>query len=301
MHVLPLRRDVAFAYRTSLLIALLMVVVSAGDLAWWSTGLGGLDRVRALGVTASVAGVLVPGFLAQDMLGLVVGLPILVGALWLARRGSLMGLLPWPGVLFSIAYSYTHDLVGAPFSALFLGYVAIVALGAWTAIGLVAGIDADAVRRRLGGSVRPRLVGGLLVVLALLTAGQDGGGAVASALASGEAVDPHGRAVWIADLALVVPAMLVVGALLWRGSSVGYVAAAGLLLSFGLASVAIAAMMLLQPVLTGAAIDGATVMGLLVFGAVALAPLILFARAAAGGGLAVEPWVSRVTTAEARS
>jgi len=36
--------------------------------------------------------------------------------------------------------------------------------------------------------------------------------------------------------------------------------------------------MALQPWLTDASIDGATVVGLLIFGAVSLAPLLLFAR-----------------------
>ena len=159
MDTLPLKRDLTLAYRTSLLIALLMVVVSVGGLAWGSTSLYGVDQNRALGVSASTAGVLVPGFLVQDVFNLAVGLPILVGVLWLARRGSLIGLLLWPGALFYLAYTYVHYLVGAPFSALFLGYVAVVALSAYTTIGLVASIDCDTVRQRLSGAVRPRLVG----------------------------------------------------------------------------------------------------------------------------------------------
>lgn len=85
---------------------------------------------------------------------------ISVVALDRARRGSLIGLLLWPGALFYLAYTYVHYLVGAPFSALFLGYVAIVALSAYTTIGLVASIDRDTARQRLSGAVRPRLVGG---------------------------------------------------------------------------------------------------------------------------------------------
>ena len=52
--------------------------------------------------------------------------------------------------------------------------------------------------------------------LALLTVGQDAGGAVATALAGGAPIDPLARGVWIADLTLGVPAMLIVGGLLWR-------------------------------------------------------------------------------------
>jgi len=301
MDTLPLKRDLTVAYRISLLIALLMVVVSVGGLAWGSTSLYGVDQNRALGVSASTAGVLVPGFLVQDVFNLAVGLPILVGVLWLARRGSLIGLLLWPGALFYLAYTYVHYLVGAPFSTLFLGYVAIVALSAYTTIGLVASIDGDAARQRLTGAVRPRLVGGLLVSLALLTVGQDAGGAVATALAGGAPIDPLARGAWIADLTLGVPAMLIVGGLLWRRASLGYVAAAGLLLSFGMTSVVIAAMIALQPVLTGAPIDGSMVMGLLIFGAVSLTPLLLFARGTATGPVRAEPRAQRAGSAAART
>jgi hypothetical protein len=83
--------------------------------------------------------------------------------------------------------------------------------------------------------------------------------------------------------------MLIVGGLLWRRASLGYVAAAGLLLSFGMTSVVIAAMIALQPVLTGAPIDGATDMGLLIFGAVSLAPLLLFVRSTATRPVRAEP------------
>jgi hypothetical protein len=276
MDTLPLERDLTLAYRTSLLVALLTVVVSAAGLAWGTT-LYGVDPNHALRVSASTAGVLVPGFLVQDIFNLVVGVPILVGVLWLARRGSLIGLLLWPGALFCLAYTYLHDLVGAPFGALFLGYVAIVALSAYTTIGLVASIDSHTVQRRLTGAVPPRIVGGLLVGLALLTVGQDAGGVVATALAGGTPINPLARGVWVADLTLCVPTMLIVGGLLWRRAALGYVAAAGLLLSFGTTSIVIAAMLALQPALTGAPIEGTTVTGLLMFGAVSLAPLPLFA------------------------
>jgi hypothetical protein len=273
-----------------------VVIVSAAGLASGSS----VDQNRALGVSTSTAGVLVPGFLAQDLFNLVVGVPMLVGALWLARRGTFFGLLLWPGALFYLVYTYVHYLVGAPFSALFLGYVAIVVLSAYTTMGLVAAIDSDGARQRLAG-VRPRLVGSVLVGLALLTLGQDATGAVTTALAGGGPIDPVARGVWIADLTLAVPAMLIVGGLLWRRVSLGYVAAAGLLLSFGMTSVVIAAMMAIQPWLTQASTDAATVVGLLIFGAVSLAPILLFAGRADTRLVGAEPEAQGAGSAAART
>ena len=117
-----------------------------------------------------------------DAANLILGLPVLLGAMWLARRGSLFGLLLWPGALFYALYAYALYLVGAPFDALFFGYVALVTLSAWTLIYIVASIDGEEVRRRLAAAPA-RSVGGALVVIAVLAyAGLTG--AVISALGS---------------------------------------------------------------------------------------------------------------------
>jgi len=280
MNTLPIKRDLTFAYRGSLIVAILMAVVSAAGLVFGSTGLYGPDPKRAIGVTEAEAGLLVPGFLAQDAYNLVVGLPILLGSLWLARRGSLIGLLLWPGALFYMLYTYALYLVGAPFSVLFLPYVALVALSAYTTIGIVASIDGEQVRQRLAGIVPARTIGGILIGLAILTLAQDATGAVVTALASGAPFDPLARHVWIVDLAVEVPAVLIGGVLLWRHKSLGYVAGAGLLLQFGLTPTGLAAIIALQPVLTAEPLDAGTIVGLLIFSVVCFATLAFFVRGA---------------------
>lgn len=63
--------------------------------------------------------------------------------MWLARRGSLIGLLLWPGTLFYVLYGYAFYLIGVPFNALFLLYVALVTVSTYTMIGLLASIDGE--------------------------------------------------------------------------------------------------------------------------------------------------------------
>src|SRR6202165_4412341 len=279
---LPIKHDDALAYLSSLVVAFLIAVVSLTGLIFGSAALYGVDPKVATGVTSSTAGLLVPGFLAQDVFNLVVALPILLGSLWLARRGSLIGLLLWPGTLFYLLYTYAHYLIGAPFNPMFLAYVALVALAAFTAIGLTASIDGEQVRRRFAGGVPARIVGGILVGLALLTVAQDGGGSL-SALASGTHVDPGAHSIWIVDLTVEVPAMLLGGVLLWRRQALGYVVAAGLLLQFGLTPLGLAAIMATHAVLTATRIESGTIAGVLVFSAIAFAPLVYFVRAAGVG------------------
>jgi len=286
---LPVKRDLTLAYALSLVVALVMAGGSAAGFVLGSAGLYGVDPKLALGVAPSTAGVLVPGFLAQDAINLVLGLPILLGSLWFARRGSLIGLLLWPGALFYVLYTYALYLIGAPFNTLFLPYVALVAVSAYTTIGIVVSIDGEQVRRRLAGVVPARTVGGILVGLAFLTLAQDAGGAVVTALAGGAPIDPVAHRVWIVDLAVEVPAMLVGGVLLWRRETLGYVAGAGLLLQFGLTPTGLAAIMALQPFLTAEPFDAGTIVGLLIFSAVCFATLTFFVRGAVERQRAAQP------------
>lgn len=277
----PITRDLALVFACSMLISALMAVLSVAGLLLGPTGLYGVDAKIAAGVATGPAGVLVPGFVAQDAVNLAAGLPILLGSLWLTRKGSLVGLLLLPGVLFNVLYVYIHYVVGAPLSVLLLAYVALTALSALTLSVLVARIDRDRVRHQLLGRVPARTIGGLLIGLASVTAAQDAGGAFETVVAGSLHVSGAQR-VWIADLAIVVPTMLVAGVLLWRRATLGYLVAPGLLLSFCVFSAELAVMLALQPQLSGSPIDVGTIAGLLVFAAAALIPLAFVVRAARG-------------------
>jgi hypothetical protein len=234
------------------------------------------------------AGLLVPGFLALDAYNLVVGVPILLVMLWLAYRGSLIGLLLWPGALFYMVYTYALYLVGTPFNVLFLAYVALVAVSAFTMIGIVANIDGEQVRQRLG-AVPARTVGAILVGLAILTLVQDASGALITALAGRAPLDPLARHVWIADLTLEVPAMLLGGVLLWQHKTLGYVVGAGLLLQFGLTPTGLAAILAFQPIVTASPLNVGIIVGLLIFSLVCFASLAYFVRGAVQSQRPVAP------------
>lgn len=281
---LPIKRDLTLAYRLSLAVAALMAVASAAGIVLGLGGLYGPDPTRALGVTEAEAGLLLPGLLGQDLFNLILGAPLLLGSMWLARRGSLVGLLLWPGMLFYALYWYVLYMVGAPFGVLFLLYVPLVTLSAYATVALLASVDGEAVRRRLAGVVPARIIGGILVVLALLTFGQDATGALVTALAGDAPVDSVARHVWISDLALQAPAVLTVGVLLWLRRPLGYATGAGLLFQYGLSAVGFVFSMALAAVLTGSAFDIATSVVLLVFGAVCFVPLVFFLRGARASG-----------------
>ena len=271
MVALPIKRDLTLAYIMSGIVALIMSVASVAGLLYGS-------HIYPASQVSSNTG--------TDALNLVVGLPILLGSMWFARRGSLIGLLCWPGALFYILYVYTFYVLGVPFNALFLPYVVLVTLSAYTTIGLVASIDGEAVRLRFSGGVPARTTGGLFILIAILFIAVDVF-LIVTALASRAPVDATTRVSWIADFTVQLPALLVVGVLLWRREAFGYVAAPGLLLQAGVANAGFALVLVLQAIFAAAPLNAPFVALVFVIGAISFILLAFFVRGAARAQLFV--------------
>jgi flavodoxin len=267
---LPMKRDLNPAYISSLVMALGIAFVSVAGLVW-----------RAESLYADSQLVLISG--GADAANLVLPLPILLGAMWLARRDSLIGLLLWAGVLFYTLYAYVPYLVGAPFSVLFFVYAGLVTLSAFTVIGILASIDAEDVRQRLAGAPA-RGVGAALVVIGL--AAYAGLTATAVGALGDPAREAGTRPLAVADWALGTPVLLLGGALLWLRVPLGYVAATGLLLVSALGGVVFALAAVLDNLLSHPQTELAVIAVHLVISAVSLALLAWFVRGATGGAVA---------------
>lgn len=90
-------RDLTLAYRFSLVIALLMAGASLAG-ALYQGSLYPNDELRR-------------SFVPNDVANLFIGLPILLGSVWLTRRGALLGLLLWPGSLLYVVYNYIAKVI----------------------------------------------------------------------------------------------------------------------------------------------------------------------------------------------
>ena len=260
---LPVVRGLTLAYASSLIIALLMAI----------TSVAGLLSGPSLYPTEEMLLFNLP----TDLFTLVVGLPILLGSMWLARRNKLLGLLCWPGALLYVLYIHIAYAISVPFNVLFLAYVALVALSAYTTIGLVASIDAEAVRQRLAGFVPERLAGGILFGLAILFSLMS----LAQIITALTSLTPDyllAYPVWIADFAVVAPAWLIGGLLLWQRKALGYVAGAGLLLVGSMLFVGIIFVMAFPAVYTASPVDLTGIIFVLVMGLICFVPFALFVR-----------------------
>ena len=260
---LPVTRDLTLIHWISLLIALLAAAVSVV----------GIVSATSLYRTEEMLLLKVP----TDLFTLIIAVPVLLFAIWLARRGSLLGLLCWPAPLLYMLYIYLANAIGVPLGVLFLPYVAIAALNTYTLIGLVACIDAGAVGQRLAGTVPARAAGAILVVLAILFTLMNLA-YVITALTSPAPGHPLEMPVWIADFVVLAPAWILGGILLWRRRALGYVAGAGLLLVGCMLFLGAMISLIYTTLYTGSPLDLAGVAIMLVSSLICVVPFALFAR-----------------------
>jgi hypothetical protein len=262
---LPITRSLTLAYAISLLTAALMAIAS----------LAGLLYPTAVYPTDE----LLQSFVPNDVVNLLIGLPILLGSLWLARRGRLVGLLLWPGALFYVFYTYVVYVLSMPLNLPFLLHLALVTSSAYAMIGLVAGVDGQAVRQRLTGVVPERAGGGVLAGLGVLIFARVVG-VLVGALISQAPVAAVELALHVSDF-MLAPAWVIGGVLLWRREPLGYVAGLGLLFQASTLFIGLIVVLILQPFITAAPFALIDVLLVFVMGLVCFIPLALFVRGAA--------------------
>jgi hypothetical protein len=259
---LPIKRRLSLAYASSLAIAALMTLASIAGILYQST----------IYPTEELLESAVP----TDVANLCIGLPCLLGSMWLARQGNLAGLLFWPGVLFYAFYTYAVYIMCMPLNGVLLLHLTLVTLSACTIIGLIASIDGEAVRRRLRGHVREGLAGAILTLLGVAFLLQAVGSMI-SALLSQAPVGQEELALHIAD-ALCAPALVLGGVLLYRREALGYVTGLGLLFQTSMLFVGLILFLIVQPLLTTAPLAWVDVVVVAVLGLICFVPFGLFLR-----------------------
>jgi hypothetical protein len=260
---LPIMRNIALVYAFSFVIALLMAGVSVAGLLYQSS----------LYLTKELR----RSFVSNDVVNLFIGLPILLGSLWLTRRGRLIGLLFWPGALFYVTYNYIAYAAAVPLTEQFVVYLALVVLSVYTIFTLLSQIDSAAIQGRLTGAVPERLAGGVLVGFGVLFFLR-GIGQVVSALTGQAMLARPDLAVLVADL-LTTPAWVAGRLLLWRRQALGYVTSAGLLFQTSMLFIGLLIFFVLQPFLTATSFPLVDFVVVFAIGLVCFIPFSLFVRA----------------------
>ena len=233
---LPLKHNLKPATVISVIVALSMTVLSVASLLF-PDSLYTTEELRQ-------------AYLANDAVNLLIGLPILLGTVWLTRRGKLIGLLCWPGALLYTFYNYIAYVFGMPFSGFTLAFILLVLLSAYPAFSLLKNIDWERLKTQLAGSVSERFSGGALVFFGVgfffLAAGVITGANADEATTSMTEVG-----VAIADIVLSM-LLFVGGILLFRRKALGYASGMGLLFAASALFVGVILVVLFQPLLTNA-------------------------------------------------
>lgn len=192
-----------------------------------------------------------PYFLAQifgqDVVTLVVGVPLLAVGLWLARQGSLRGYIVWLGALGYMLYTWASYALMLYFNEFFLGYVALFGLSLYVFVGGlldldVKGLDTERFARMPDRGLIGYLVGmgafiaiGWLadIVPATLTGG------VPETVALGQVPT---SVIYAIDLAILLPAVILVAWWVYHARVWGYVFSGVILVKFLTLGLAVMAM-----------------------------------------------------------
>lgn len=213
----------------------------------------------ALMAAASAAGVFLPDVYAretaswaaqgigQDAVNLLVTVPALLVAAYLAARGSIAGRLVWLGLLLYVIYSYVLYAFFVHFNWLFPIYVAALGCAFWAAVGCVSGSTIERLGARLDRGRPDRLPAAYLMASALLFAAlwlSDIVRAIAAGAVPRDVIDVGlpVNPVHVLDLAFVLPAMAATSVSLWKRRPAGLFFATPLMTFAAAMGIAIAGM-----------------------------------------------------------
>jgi hypothetical protein len=146
-----------FAYTLSMVIAFLLTVASASGLF-----IADFYRDNTL-IAAALRG--------NDLVSLVVAVPLLVIALVFCLRGSQKAQLLWLGMLGYTLYNYAFYLFGAAFNPLFLIYVMLFSLSIFALIFGLPKVDIYEISQRFNPRTPVKWIGGFMLFFAVFLGG----------------------------------------------------------------------------------------------------------------------------------
>ena len=160
---------------------------------------------------------LVVALYVQDAVSLLAA-PLLVAAMWGTRRGSRRALVVWGGVLVYTVYYYAFYVFGNVYNVAYPLYLALMGLGVYSLIGLLAGVNLPVFAAGVAGKLPVRALAVILLV-ALLFVPLWGSMIVQDIRAQ----QPRDTAlVFVLDLCFLLPALAIGAVQLWQRRPFGY-------------------------------------------------------------------------------
>ncbi|HUO99224.1 MAG TPA: hypothetical protein VMU01_11175 [Rhizomicrobium sp.] len=159
-----------------------------------------------------------------DLVTLILGVPLLVTGMVLTMRGSARGILFWIGMLEYMLYTFVYFLLGAQMNELFLVYAAICALSLLAVISAMNNAWLTSIGSTFRRSTPARRVSLFMFLFAAVLAALWTYLWHRTIFEGADAGMPAEAFHLIAsvDLTIFVPIVLVVAAMLWRRTPMGY-------------------------------------------------------------------------------
>jgi hypothetical protein len=206
--------------------------------------------------------------IGQDFVSLAVALPTLIISAFLASRGSPHARLVWLGALAYLVYTYASFAFDIRFNSLFLVYVALLGCSLYALIGGPMTADIAGIRAYFAEKTPIKAVSIYLAVIAVIFYFMWLSEIVPALIAGTipQNIQDSGTpssAVYVLDMAWILPAFGITAVSLWRKQNIGYTLT-GALLSFLLLLILAVVGMVVVEVQEGLATVGPQV---LIFGA----------------------------------
>lgn len=181
---------------------------------------------------------------ANDLVTLILALPLLGISYWLTLRGSLRGKLLLTGTLGFILYTYITMCFGAAYNKLFLVYVALFSLSLFAFILGMMSFDLKTLPAHFSEKLPRGWIAGLLFfAAAFLSLAWLGRIAATFAVGAIPALDnTTSMFIQAMDLGLIVPLCVLAGILLLRRTAWGYLLASVGLMKFLTMGIAVSLM-----------------------------------------------------------
>jgi hypothetical protein len=259
---LPLEGNKSLVWNLSIAVAVLMTLIS---------GLGFLLP----NVFYPTPGLL-EIYLANDIVNILLGLPLFIAALTLHKKGRLLGDLLLPGALVYVIYNYIGYVLGRSWNWISFINLGLVVLSLIALFLLLRSMDHRSVMDKLEGKVGEKISGWILVVFGLafialavstiITGIQEG------------TIPPLGEnAVSVADI-VVSLGWISGGILLLRKKPLGYSTGLGLLVAASFLFMGLVLFFFIAPLVADRAFDWIEVITVLAMGLICFIPTGIFWR-----------------------
>jgi hypothetical protein len=259
---LPINHSLKLVYTLSFFIVILMTVASVAGIMFSST-IYPTDE-------------LLSNFISNDVVNILIGLPIMLSSIFLTMRSKLIGLLFWPGALFYVLYNYMIYVLAMPLNWAFFLHLILVTLSTYTLNILVATIDGKKIQQQLAGGVHERIAGGILVGMGVLFLIQVIGVMIDSLINQTPMIGTE-LATHVSDF-FISPALIIGGILLFRHKEFGYVSGLGLLFQASMLFIGLIIFMIVQPFITSEPFLLVDVLVVFIMGLICFIPFALFVR-----------------------